>query len=93
MGIIQGQLGERIGLDEGTSSARISRYETGANEPAFRVAERLAEALGVPLAYFYCADDRMADILLGLAALSEDELIAVQASVWRMLEERNKTGR
>lgn len=83
-GIAQERLGQRIGLDEGSSSARISRYETGANEPAFRIAERLADILSVPVAYFYCTDERIAEIVLGLARLSDDEIGAVREIVLRM---------
>jgi len=32
-GIAQDKLGVMIGLDEGCSSARMSRYETGVHEP------------------------------------------------------------
>lgn len=60
----QDQLGVRIGLDEGCSSARISRYETGTHQPPFAVAEKLAQVLAVPVTYFYCEDDVLAQILL-----------------------------
>jgi transcriptional regulator with XRE-family HTH domain len=33
VGIPQDKLGVLIGMDEGCSSARISRYETGVHEP------------------------------------------------------------
>lgn len=46
MGLPQDKLGVMIGLDEGSSSARISRYETGVHEPAFNIACKLAQALG-----------------------------------------------
>lgn len=62
-GIPQDKLGVMIGMDEGSSSARISRYETGTHEPPFATAEKLAAMLGVPAAYFYCDDDRLADFL------------------------------
>lgn len=86
----QDRLGVCIGLDEGCSSARISRYETGIHQPPFEVAEKLAGVLGVPAAYLYCGDDRMAEIVLGLAALSGDELDEIQRSIRQMLEGRNK---
>jgi len=41
----QDRLGVLIGLDEGCSSARISRYETGTHQPPFLVAEKLAGVL------------------------------------------------
>ena len=57
-GIPQDKLGVMIGMDEGSSSARISRYETGTHEPPFATAEKLATALSVPALYFYCNDDQ-----------------------------------
>ena len=57
VGIPQDKLGVLIGLDEGSSSARMSRYENGVHEPPIQVAKRIAEELGVPLAFMYCDDD------------------------------------
>lgn len=70
-GIAQDQLGVMIGLDEGCSSARMSRYENGVHEPPFIWVEKMADVLGVPAAYFYCDDDRLAEIMLAYSALSE----------------------
>ncbi len=69
MGIAQDKLGVMIGIDELTSSARISRYETGIHEPSFAIAERLSTALHVPAAFFYCENDDMAQLVVGFAAL------------------------
>lgn len=52
------------GLDESSSSARISRYEGGIHEPSVQFAEALAKVLGVSAPFFYCRDDRLADIIL-----------------------------
>lgn len=54
----------RIGLDEGTASARLSRYETGVHEPSFRTVVKIADALQLPTVYFYCEDDELAGLLL-----------------------------
>lgn len=59
------------GLEESSSSARISRYESGIHEPPVRFAEALAKVLGVSAAFFYCADDRLADIILLYTDVSE----------------------
>lgn len=69
-GIAQDKLGVLIGIDELSSSARISRYENGTHEPPFAIAERLAAALGVPTAFLYSSDDTIADLVCGFAALS-----------------------
>ena len=70
MGLPQDKLGVLIGLDEGCSSARISRYETGVHQPAFEIARNLAQVLGVCVTYFYCEDDWLADIVLRLGHLN-----------------------
>ena len=72
-GIAQDRLGVMIGLDEGCSSARISRYESGIHEPPYMLAEQLAKVLGLSACYFYCSDDRLAAIILDYSTLSEIE--------------------
>jgi transcriptional regulator with XRE-family HTH domain len=67
----QDQLGVLAGLEESSSSARISRYESGIHEPPVRFAEALAKVLGVSAAFFYCADDRLAEIILLYAEMAE----------------------
>jgi transcriptional regulator with XRE-family HTH domain len=73
LGMPQDRLGVLIGLDEGCSSARISRYETGVHEPPFDVARKIARTLKVPVAYLFCEDDWMADMILSLDALTAGE--------------------
>lgn len=69
----QDKLGVMIGLDEGCSSARMSRYENGVHEPPFAIAEQIAKVLKVSASYFYCSDDRLAEIILNYSHLSERE--------------------
>ena len=73
MGLPQDKLGVMIGLDEGSSSARISRYVTGVHEPAFNIACKLAQALQVDVAYFYCEDDWLANAVLKLHTLTQSQ--------------------
>lgn len=80
-GIAQDKLGVMIGLDEGSSSARMSRYENGVHEPPFIWVEKMADALSVPAAYFYCDDDRLAEILLIYSVLSEKKRKALYVYV------------
>lgn len=68
-GIPQDKLGVLIGIDELSSSARISRYENGTHEPPFIIAEKLAAALGVPPPFFYTTDDELAAAVCAFAAL------------------------
>lgn len=72
-GLPQDKLGVAIGLDETTSSARISRYETGVHEPPIATARLLALELGVPLAFLYCDDDDLAVALLHISAMNAAE--------------------
>ena len=62
-GVSQDRLGVLLGLDEGTASARMSRYENGVHEPPTGFVGKLAEYFGVPVAYFYCDDDDLAEIV------------------------------
>lgn len=64
------KVGVLIGIDESASRARISRYELGTHEPPVKTARLLAQALGLPLAYLYCDDDGVADLLLRLHQLN-----------------------
>ncbi|WP_225782420.1 helix-turn-helix transcriptional regulator [Xenophilus sp. Marseille-Q4582] len=50
LGLSQEKVGVRIGIDESSSRARISRYELGTHEPPVETARLIAEPLGVPLA-------------------------------------------
>ncbi len=70
-GIPQDKLGVMIGLDEGCSSARMSRYESGVHEPPFKTIEKIALALKLPTAYFFCEDDRLAKIINRYQFVSE----------------------
>ena len=62
-----------IGIDESSSRARISRYELGVHEPPVPTARLIAGALGAPLAYFYCDDDKIGALLLALHKLGIGE--------------------
>ena len=63
-GLSQKQLGIAAGIDEFVASTRINRYEKGVHEPAIDIVIRLADVLGVPLAYFYADDDSLAELML-----------------------------
>lgn len=77
----QKDLGIAAGLDEFVASTRINRYETGVHEPDLETAGRLAQALGVPLAYLFADDDRQARLLLAFAALSKAQQEAFLAEI------------
>lgn len=87
--IPQDRLGVMIGLDEGSSSARISRYETGAHQPSFEIAEKLAAVLHVPAAYFYCRSDELSEVLLAISDLDDGELFRLKKSAERIRRNRD----
>ena len=78
MGLSQDKLGVLLGLDEQTASTRISRYENGIHEPPLKTAQSIATTLGVPLAYLYCDDNRLAELILQCSKFTEDH--------WRSLD-------
>jgi len=64
-------LGLELDMDPGGASPRINQYEQGRREPDLLTAQRLAAALNVPLAYLFCEDDVMAEVLVGLHRASK----------------------
>lgn len=78
-GIAQDRLGVLLGLDETTSSSRISRYETGTHAPPLPVAEKIAELLGVPLASLYCEDDELSAFIEDIASLDDGSRRSLRA--------------
>lgn len=77
-GIAQDKLGVMVGLDEGTASTRISRYETGTHEPPVEFASKLAQVLQIPTAYLYCEDHELAVVILAWHRASQE----VRRQVW-----------
>ncbi len=73
LGWSQEKVGVEIGIDESSSRARISRYELGVHEPPVPTSRLIARAMGAPLAYLYCEDDKVAALLLALHKLGNAE--------------------
>ncbi|KHN60867.1 transcriptional regulator [Dickeya fangzhongdai] len=80
-GLSQKGLGIAAGIDEFVASARINRYEKGVHEANIVTASRLADALNVPLAYFYADDDNLAKIILMFAELPKEQQARLFASL------------
>ncbi|EOZ6411888.1 helix-turn-helix domain-containing protein [Cronobacter turicensis] len=59
------------------ASARINRYEKGVHQAGIEIARKLADALAVPLAYFYTEDDELAELLLRWKQLDQDARNAI----------------
>lgn len=71
--IAQDRLGVMIGLDEGCSSARMSRYENGVHEPPLLTIQLLAKVLRLPAAYFYAEDDNLAELIMRFGKMKSSE--------------------
>jgi len=76
----QEKLGLLIELDEFVASTRINRYEhVHTVEP--NTAQRLAQVLDVPLAYFYAETDDLADLITGYSRLSQQQKHEILKSI------------
>ncbi|HCB0604388.1 TPA: helix-turn-helix transcriptional regulator [Klebsiella pneumoniae] len=73
-GLSQKRLGIAAGIDEFVASTRINRYEKGVHEADIHTAQRLAQTLNVPLAYFYVENDQLATIVMNFDKLSEEDI-------------------
>lgn len=93
LGWTQEKVGVLIGIDESASRARISRYELGTHEPPVRTARLLADALQVSLAYLYCEDDRIAELLLQVHLLDGPTSQAVIAEALKLAQASGRAER
>lgn len=82
----QDRLGILVGLEESSSSARMSRYESGIHEPPLQFVEAIAKVLGISAAYFYCSDDRLAEIIRIYSDLSEAKREALHSAATALIE-------
>lgn len=72
-GLSQKRLGIAAVIDEFVASTRINRYEKGVHEADIHTAQKLAQTLNVPLAYFYVENDQLAAIVMNFDKLSEED--------------------
>ena len=71
--ITQKDLGVKIGMEESSASGRMNHYEKGRHVPDIGTLTRIAEALGVPLNYFFCNDDITAELVCLIDKFTDDE--------------------
>ncbi len=84
-GLSQRQLGISAGLDPFVASTRINRYERGVHYPDPVTVERMANALGVPAAYLFASDDRLARLILAFNDLPAQTQERVVREIERMI--------
>jgi transcriptional regulator with XRE-family HTH domain len=70
VGITQKNLGIMMGMEEDSASGRMNHYEKGRHTPDISTLRKMAEALGVPLNYFFCEDESTAELSIEIAKLS-----------------------
>ncbi|HBV3413592.1 TPA: helix-turn-helix transcriptional regulator [Klebsiella pneumoniae] len=80
-GLSQKKLGIAAGIDEFVASTRINRYEKGVHEADIHTAQKLAQTLKVPLAYFYVENDQLATIVMNFDKLSMVDIEDIIAKI------------
>jgi len=83
-GLSQKQLGIAAGLDCFVASTRINRSERGVHQPDPVTVQRMADALGVPTAYLFASNERLARMILAFDALFSKAQGRVIAEIERM---------
>lgn len=68
-GLSQKELGILAGLDPFLASTRINRYEQDVHGADIATAKRLAKAFGVPLAFLYADNERLARMIRAFSKL------------------------
>ena len=64
----------------------MNRYRNGIHEPIATV-QKMADALEVPLPFFYCESDLVADILIASNELTDEDKGAVLTTIKELLNE------
>mgnify|MGYP003958761659 FL=1 len=72
-GLSQKQLGLEIGIDPATASPRVNQYENNRHRPGDQTISKLADALKVPIAFFYAEDDGLAQLILLCVQLDKEQ--------------------
>jgi transcriptional regulator with XRE-family HTH domain len=77
--------GIRAGIDEYYASARINQYERSEHTPDFLTTKDLAKVLGVPTAYFFAEDEKLADFIVAFGKLKAADQKTLQATAHSLL--------
>ncbi len=82
----QKRLGVNAGIDEFVAGTRINRYEKGVHTPDIITGWNIARVLGLPLAWFFADDDRLARMIDAFSTLSARNQKKILLLVERMAE-------
>ena len=69
----QVKIGLAAGLVESGLSARLSQNFTGKHTPDLEIIKLFAAVVKTPACYFYCEDDKLAEVILKFSALGTAE--------------------
>ena len=72
-GLTQQQLGMRLGMEQSSASARMNQYEKGKHAPDYQTMQLIAAELELPVAYFYCDDELLAELICAISMLKKEE--------------------
>lgn len=86
--ISQKKLGIRIGMDINSASSRMNHYEKGRHTPDIKTLKRMAEELNVPLAYFFCESDVIAELNCLLHQLPEKSQKEILESIQEKISKK-----
>src|SRR5574337_2172340 len=90
-GFSQTDLGIAVELDESGAGARVSRYETGAHQPKLGLQQAFAEALALPLTYFYTEDDEAARLIAESARSDKPVQLRIKIKSRRKQKQGSRT--
>ncbi|EIU6793704.1 helix-turn-helix transcriptional regulator [Vibrio parahaemolyticus] len=88
VGISQRDLGIRLGMDPSSASGRMNHYEKGRHMPDIGTLQKLAQELGVPVAFFFSDSDSSAELACLIEQLNEKEK---QALITQLKQELDKS--
>lgn len=73
-GLSQKELGVAAGIDPFVASPRVNQYERGKHTPDYGTVTRFAEALKVPVPFFYAEEDGLAELIVLAGGMKAGEL-------------------
>lgn len=60
-------------MEPGSASGRMNHYEKGRHTPDYPTLKRIADELGVPVAFFFCDDEISAELICLIMKLSKND--------------------
>ena len=74
-------------MEPSSASSRMNHYETGRHSPDYKTLRRIADELGVPVAFFFCESDITADIVCLLDKLDGEQKCELLDKLQAMVNE------